>query len=433
MEQLQILNGLALVDLQVAVAQLDMAMLQAEEEDEEAARPLRRPPRPRRWWTRPWILRRGKFGHYEQLMVELANEDVQSYKNFVRMEPRMFREILDRVGPRVQKLNTNFRDALPAGLKLAITLRHMASGDSYKTLMYSFRVAHNTISKFVPEVCQAIIDEYGDEVMAVPRTPADWKRISDKFSSRWNFHHCLGAIDGKHVALRCPKNSGSDYWNYKHFHSIVLLALVDADYKFIWVSVGARGSSSDAGLFDNCDFKTALEDGTINFPQPDPLPGDDQPMPYFIIGDDAFPLRTWLMKPYSKRTMPDEERIFNYRVCRARRIVENGFGILANRYQFLLDTRKQTPERLTTMVMAACCLHNLMRTRYPTFQNQVADVEDATHNMILGEWRKDRPMHDMEEMQLGNTSSKRAKAQRGYLTAYYNSEAGSVPWQADMI
>ena len=88
------------------------------------------------------------------------------------------------------------------------------------------------------------------------------------------------------------------YYTFQGFHSIILLALVDADYKFLWVEVGANGASSDAQVFNSSDLKDTIEDGSIGFPAADNLPGDDNNIPYFIIGDDAFSLRTWLMKLY---------------------------------------------------------------------------------------------------------------------------------------
>ena len=88
-------------------------------------------------------------------------------------------------------------------------------------------------------------DEYSDEVMHYPRTSAKWKAVATDFSSRWNFYHTLGAIDGKHVTIRCPKNGRSLYFNCKGFHSIILFALVDANCMFMWVDVGVNGSRSD--------------------------------------------------------------------------------------------------------------------------------------------------------------------------------------------
>ena len=134
-----------------------------------AAAPRRR--RRRQMWVRPWLLRRPLYGQYEKLMAELTAEDVGGFKNFMRMEPDLFHEVLARVGPRITKQDTFWRRALEPGLKLAITLRYLGTGNSYKSLQYGFRVAFNTISIFVIEVCQAIIDEYSAEVMHCPVTP----------------------------------------------------------------------------------------------------------------------------------------------------------------------------------------------------------------------------------------------------------------------
>ena len=386
----------------------------------------------RRFWVRPWIIRRPLLGQYEQLMQELMVEDIPAYKNFVRMEPPMFFELLDRLSPRIQRKDTWFRKAIPAGVQLAVTLRHLASGDGYPSLMYGFRVAKGSISELVREVCQAIVDEYAEEVIDVPSTPEAWFVIANQFSTRWNFHHCLGAIDGKHIAIKCPRIGGSMYYNYKKFHSVVLMALVDADYQFRWIDVGANGGASDAQIFKDSELRECIEDKSIGFPLVDALPNDDKEMEYFIIGDDAFPLRPWLMKPFKRRNLAIGERIFNYRLSRARRVSENAFGILANRFRVLLTTMQQDPKTAELIVTACCCLHNLMRVRYPSIQNAVLDRENDNHQLVPGEWRNDADLTDLEPL-TGNQATVRAKGQRGYLKHYYASPAGSVPWQLNMI
>ena len=85
------------------------------------------------------------------------------------------------------------------------------------------------------------------------------------------------------IAIKCPKNGGSLYFYFKMFHSIVLMALVDADYKFIWVGIGANGSVSDAAIFSQSELIEITENGTIGFPAADRLPNDDKPLPYFTI------------------------------------------------------------------------------------------------------------------------------------------------------
>ena len=154
----------------------------------------------------------------------------------------------------------------------------------------------------------AIIDEYANEVMDTPTSPDDWKLVARNFSSRWNFDHCIGAFDGKHVAITKPNNSGSEYFNYKGFFSIILLPLVDADYKIIRADDGTPGATSDAAVFNNSDLKDAVELEDLNLPEPEPFPGDNEDIAYFFIADDAFTLKTWLMKPFAKRNLTSEVR-----------------------------------------------------------------------------------------------------------------------------
>lgn len=97
--------------------------------------------RQRRHWVRPWITRRPHFGLFDQLMVELRNEDQASFTNFMRMPPAMFDELLNRVGPRIAKQYTR-DDVLEPGLKLALTLRHLASGNTYASMKFAWRVPH---------------------------------------------------------------------------------------------------------------------------------------------------------------------------------------------------------------------------------------------------------------------------------------------------
>ena len=290
-------------------------------------------------------------------------------------------------------------------------------------------LSNSTISLFIPEVCEAIVREYAEDVLAMPTTAEGWKAVAAGFSDKWQFHHALGAIDGKHVRIKCPKNGGSLYYNYKGFHSIILMAVVGPNYEFLWVDVGANGSASDCQVFNDCALHKAIVNNTIGFPPADPLPGDDRPMDYFIIGDDAFPLRTWMMKPFGRRNLPDNQRIFNYRLSRARRVVENAFGILGNRWQCLLTSMQQKTQTVESIVLACVCLHNIMRLRYPGIQNALFDQRFV----IPGAWRDEVNMADVEDVRGGNRATIAAKKQRQYLKLFYNSALGALPWQQRML
>lgn len=384
----------------------------------------------RRVWTKDWIRRRGELGQYNRLMVELRHEDVPSFVNFMRMTPDMFDEILERILPRITKMTTVMREPLEPGLKLAVTLRHLAAGDKYASQMFGWRVPRSTQTKLVVEVCQAIVDEYQEELMSPPVTPEAWREIADGFYKRWQVPHCLGAIDGKHVRIRQPAHSGSTYHNYKHFYSIVMLAMVDSNYKFIWADIGGRGAASDAQIWNACEMNQIREAGELGVPPPDYLPHDNvDKVPYFWVGDDAFALKDSMMKPFKGSDLTIGEIVFNYRLCRARRIVENAFGILANRFQILLGTMMQMPSTCRLIVKTCMLLHNLMRDRYPGLQNQLIDVEDNDHLIIPGRWRVGRNMLDIEQANAPNIDTKKGKKLRLLLKHWFSSEVGEVEWQ----
>lgn len=121
-----------------------------------------------------------------------------------------------------------------------------------------------------------------------------WKNIAEKYKKMLHFPNCIGAIDGKHINIQCPINAGSTYYNYKGSHSVVLLALVDADYKFIAIDVGSYGRNSDGGIFSQSIIGQKLKNKTLNVLEPAPLTENGDPLPYVIVGDEAFPLKSYI-------------------------------------------------------------------------------------------------------------------------------------------
>lgn len=400
--------------------------LKRKKEDEEEKKERKK--KTKTVWVREWLLQRRDFGQYEKLLQQLHDGDVNSFKNFLRVEPDLNHELVERLTPRNQKKDTDLRRALEPGLKLA--LRYMASGESYMSLSYGVRVAPNTIVTIVPEVCQAIYEKLHEEFIKLPTTEEELKQVAQGFSDRWNFHHTLGAIDGKHVAIQAPSHSGSAYHNYKGYFSIVMLAVVDSQYNFMYLDVGSNGSCSDARIFKDSEFYSALEEGAEALPPPEPLPDDDHSIPYSFVGDDAFALKDWMMKPYATRNMTKPERLFNYRLSRARRIVENSFGILAHRFRCLLTTMLQKPGNVETIVQACCCLHNLLAARKPQKITRRADREDtdAYHYWWAdGSWRSEDTL-DYLQVVGGNVGTRSARAQRDYLRDHYTT-IDKVSWQ----
>ena len=113
----------------------------------------------------------------------------------------------------------------------------LATGDCSKTLAGHFHLGVSTVCQIIKNTCDAIWMELRDTHMK-PLDQRDWVHIEEGFRTKWNFPNCCEAIDGKHVNIHEPKNSGSLFLNYKRTFSLILMALVDANYKFIYVDIG---------------------------------------------------------------------------------------------------------------------------------------------------------------------------------------------------
>ena len=123
-------------------------------------------------------------------------------------------------------------------MKLAITLCHLTTGDSYATLQYDLRVARNTISLLVKDVCEALVLVLKNEMIICPLNSDTWHKTAEEFKLCWTVQHACGALVCKHVAIRNPPKSGSIYHNYKGFNCIVLMALVGMKTGWLGLKTG---------------------------------------------------------------------------------------------------------------------------------------------------------------------------------------------------
>ena len=178
---------------------------------------------------------------------------------------------------------------------------------------------------------------------------------------RWQFPNCIGAIDGKHITMQPPGSSGSYYHNYKHTNSIFLMAVGGLNYECLYYDIGTNGRVNDGGVWNKCGLAKALQEGKMNLPLPCCLPSANKQVPYILVGDDAFALKPYLMKPYAQQGLDAEKRVYKNRQSRARRISENLFGILANRWRFIRNVLLLHPDVIEILVSAALVLHNFLR------------------------------------------------------------------------
>lgn len=304
-----------------------------------------------------------------------------------------------------------------------MVFRYFVSGNSIPSIAFSFRVDQSTVRNIIKEVCNALANVLSPLYLALP-TEEEWKCIVDGFWNRWQMPNCFGAIDGKHIRIKCPPNSGSCYYNYKKYFSTVLLAICDHLYRFKLVDIGAYRGNSDGGIFDASVIGKSLRNGQLNLPENKAkLPGSDISMPGFFIGDAAFPLTTTIIKPYTTSNLTISQRIFNYKHSRARRTIETSFGIFANRIQIFHTSIRMLPETVDKITLASVCLHNFLM--YEEQKDGVKSYSQET-NQVNTCWSS-----VMVEDKQGNTSI--VLTQRDSLRDYFVSPVGELHFQYDYI
>ena len=284
----------------------------------------------------------------------------------------------------------------------------------------------STISGFLPTCCSSIWDVLLPQYMPVP-TQEMWKDVATGFAEIWDFPTCLGSIDGKHIRIACPDNSGSLFFNYKQYFSQVLLAVADSQACFIWVDVGDYGRNSDAGVFTHSSFGGALHGNLLNIPTSSDVIRETgaTSLPYVFVGDEAFPLKPQLMRPYPRRSLDKEKRVFNYRLTRARKTVEMAFGILASKFRVFQSPINLSPNTIPHVVRAACVLHDYIRKREGVlFLNTGEPSAEGSHPTDSALWSQD----ELNTTTTTNRSSVEALAVREKFKNYFNN-SGKLEWQ----
>lgn len=241
--------------------------------------------------------------------------------------------------------------------------------------------------------------------------------IAEQFYNKTDFPNCIGAADCKHVKLKKPSTSGSELYIHKKCFSTILLGVVDANYCFAAIDVGAYGADSDSNVFKNSNFGKSLNNNQLNIPSERKLPNDTGiPMPFVIVGNEAFALSENILRPYPKRNLTTKQKIYNYRLNRARRIVDCTFSMLVKRWR-IFDGSIDVEAGFADCIIKACCvLHNFVRNK------ENVQVEDESFAYLL------QSCHSA-----GTRANTRGLNVRDHFANYFMSPQGSVPHQYDNV
>lgn len=264
-----------------------------------------------------------------------------------------------------------------------------------------------TVGKIIREVCTLLWEILQPFHMAHP-SAADFRRIAEQYMTIWNFPNCIGAIDGKHVRIKCPPHSGSMYFNYKHFFSIVLQGVADDHYRFTCIDVGGYGKQSDSGTFKASSLGVLLDANKLDLPCSTNLPNSTVIAPHVFIADEAYPLTENIMRPFPKQSLGESQELFNIRLSRARKTIECAFGILFAKWRIFSGTIETHPDTVDVIIQAACILHNT-----------IIDKEGYCSDFPEGPSIPEGNLHNLKPSRSHNPSSKKAKEIRNKFMMYF--------------
>nr|CAH7734520.1 unnamed protein product [Callosobruchus chinensis] len=248
----------------------------------------------------------------------------------------------------------------------------------------------STVGKIIKEVCAALWEVFQPLHMKQPTT-ADFLRISEEYNRLWDFPNCIGAWDGKHIRIKCPSHSGSMFFNYKHYFSIVLQGLVDDHYRFISIDVGGYGKQSDGGTFQASKLSKLLEKNKLGIPKEKKLPNFNHKN---------------LMKPYSGKTLNPSQENFNKRLSRARKTVECAFGILFAKWRIISSVIETGETTADIIIKAICILHNII-------------IEKESYLLNVLELPQIPDTCNLHRSRLSNSSTNRSKLVRQKYTEFF--------------
>ena len=299
---------------------------------------------------------RSRSRHWWEHVVNSTFTSQDWLENF-RLSQSTFLYLCNKLKSAIKQDDTTMRTAVPTDKRIALTLWFLASGADYRTIGLLFGVSKSTVCLVIKDVCSAIVQILLPEYIRFPTGDA-LRRVVTGFKQDYGFPQCAGAIDGTHIPIVSPNECPADYYNRKGWHSIILQGTVDNNGCFVDIYVGWPGRVHDARVFANSSLYQKGQNKTLLPDWKEKLNNIDVPL--VMLGDPAYPLLQWLMKGFPDNgRLSHQQKHFNYRLSKARVVVEHSYGRLKGRWRCLLKRLDVSTSAVPELVAACCVLHNI--------------------------------------------------------------------------
>jgi hypothetical protein len=291
----------------------------------------------------------------------LPKYDDYRFKVIMRMNSDNFQKLVSMLvyHPIFQNNSNNLQS--PVELQLAIFLRRIGSKENIFEICSRFGIAEGTVYLFCKRVMIAIF--------SLKRTLVKWpvdeakQDVYEGFKNIGGMENVIGAIDGSHIGLaNAPLKQPETYWNRKKRYSIQLQGIVNHKGIFIDYEIGWPGSVHDAKVYKNSYFYQNVSKI---------IKGDE-----FLLGDSAYPLSTFLIKPFVNSQIPSQIQ-FNLIHSLHRVVVENAFGKLKNRFIALKELNSRKISNVIRLTECAIILHNFLELNNDNLDELYEDDDDS--------------------------------------------------------
>lgn len=310
-------------------------------------------------------------------------------ENF-RVSPGTFDYLCAHLRNAIQRRDTNMRRAIPADVRLAMTLWRLGACTEYRAVEQLFGVSRSTVCKILRDVCEAVVGIL-TPLYVRPPDPAEVAA-----GNGFPLPQLAGVLGSLHVPIRAPNENAAGYYNRRGWHSLVVQAAVDSRGCFWDINVGCPGRVTDAQVLCASELYQRAQGGEL-------FPGGSRDVsgvqvPIYVLGGCSFPFLPWLMRPYRAAALSPSQRRFNEYADAARTVLAVAFGRLRGRWRCLTKRNDTDISFLPTLIAACCTLHNICENRGDAFQAcWMEEEQEEREEEEEAEPREEQPSEEGEE------------------------------------